>query len=81
VLRRDFTPFFPLKLMDKDMRLALETAESLRIPMPLLSALKGVYTACVASGLGEEDFAALVKFLERYAGVEVASSRTRGTTS
>jgi 3-hydroxyisobutyrate dehydrogenase-like beta-hydroxyacid dehydrogenase len=81
VLQRDFTPFFPLKLMDKDVRLALETAESLHIPMPLLGALKGVYTACVASGLGEEDFAAAVKLLERYAGVEVASAANKSTAS
>jgi len=32
ILKRDFSTFFPLRLMDKDMRLALETAEALRVP-------------------------------------------------
>ena len=81
VLQRDFTAFFPLRLMDKDLRLAMETAESLHLPMPVLAALKGVYTACVAADLGDEDYSAAIKLLERFAGVEVASSEGRSGTA
>src|SRR5689334_17007601 len=55
ILKRDFTTFFPLRLMDKDMRLALETAESLRVSLPAVKAVKEVLGACVAAGQADED--------------------------
>lgn len=73
VLKRDFTTFFPLKLMDKDLRLVLETADSLGLSMPAIQAVKGVYGKCVSAGLGDEDFSATIKHLERQANVEVGS--------
>ena len=73
ILKRDFTTFFPLRLMDKDMRLALETADALKIPLPVVQAVKGVLGACVAAGQSEEDFSAAIKHLEKAAGVEVGS--------
>jgi len=76
ILKRDFSTFFPLRLMDKDMRLALETAESLRLSMPVVRAVKDVLGACVAAGQAEEDFSSAIKHLEREGGVEV-SSRSR----
>lgn len=76
ILQRDFTPFFALKLMGKDVRLALETAEQLGVDLPSARALKTVYDACLAEGLAEEDFSASVKHLERAARVEVKSRNT-----
>ena len=73
ILKRDFTTFFPLRLMDKDMRLALETADALRIPMPAVRAVKEVLGACVAAGQGDEDMSSAIRHLERAGGVEVAS--------
>lgn len=73
ILKRDFTVFFPLRLMDKDMRLALETADALRVPMPVVRAVKEVLGACVGAGQGEEDVSAAIRHLERAAGAEVAS--------
>jgi len=73
ILKRDFSTFFPLRLMDKDMRLALETAEALRITMPVVRAVKEVLGACVGAGQAEEDFSSAIKHLERAGGVEVAS--------
>jgi 3-hydroxyisobutyrate dehydrogenase-like beta-hydroxyacid dehydrogenase len=55
------------------MRLALETADSLRIPMPVVRAVKDVLGACVTAGQAEEDFSSAIKHLERAGGVEVAS--------
>jgi len=75
ILKRDFSPFFPLRLMAKDMGLVMDSAKSLGIPMPLANALNESYAACMAAGLGNEDFAAMIKFLEKNAGVEVRSSR------
>lgn len=72
LLKGDFTPFFALKLMDKDLRLALETADALRVPMPALAAAKQVFTACMGTpGQADEDFSTIVKHHERVAGVSV----------
>lgn len=76
ILKRDFTPFFPLRLMAKDVGLIRETAAALRVPMPFADALEEVYRGCTEAGLGEEDFAASIKFLERRAGAEVKASPT-----
>lgn len=73
ILKRDFEAFFPLRLMDKDMRLALETADSLNLPLPVVRAVKSVLGACVSAGQSEEDFSSAIKHLERAAGVQVAS--------
>lgn len=71
VLKRDFTPFFHLRLMDKDLELALETAHALKVPMPALSATKQVFAACMSSGQSEEDFSTTIKYFERLIGAEV----------
>jgi 3-hydroxyisobutyrate dehydrogenase-like beta-hydroxyacid dehydrogenase len=71
ILERDFAPYFPLRLMAKDMRLVLESAASLSVRLPLATALGGVYEACLADGLGDEDFASTIKTLEKLAAVEV----------
>jgi len=73
ILKRDFSTFFPLRLMDKDMRLALETADALRVPMPVVRAVKEVLGACVNAGQSDEDFSSAIKHLERAGGVEVTS--------
>jgi 3-hydroxyisobutyrate dehydrogenase-like beta-hydroxyacid dehydrogenase len=73
ILKRDFEAFFPLRLMDKDMRLALETADSLKLTLPVVSAVKSVLGACIQAGQSEEDFSSAIKHLERAAGVQVAS--------
>jgi 3-hydroxyisobutyrate dehydrogenase len=75
ILKRDFTPFFPLQLMAKDMRLVVESAEALKIHLPFAAALKDIFAACLAGGLAGEDFAATIKPLEKQAGVEVKPVR------
>jgi 3-hydroxyisobutyrate dehydrogenase-like beta-hydroxyacid dehydrogenase len=74
ILKRDFSPFFPLRLMAKDVGLVLETATELNVPMPLAAALQKVYESCISDGLADEDFAATVKFLEKQTGVKVKST-------
>ena len=71
IMERDFTPFFPLQLMAKDVRLIVESASSLGLNLPLATALSGIYENCLAEGLGTEDFAAAIKLLEKQAELEV----------
>jgi 3-hydroxyisobutyrate dehydrogenase-like beta-hydroxyacid dehydrogenase len=73
ILKGDFTPHFVLRLMRKDVRLALETASELEVPMPALEAVKRVFDASMDEGHGEEDFSAIIKHLEDAAGVQVRS--------
>jgi 3-hydroxyisobutyrate dehydrogenase-like beta-hydroxyacid dehydrogenase len=74
ILKRDFSPFFPLRLMAKDIGLVLDSAAALNVAAPAAAALKQFYDTCLAKGLAEEDFAAAIKPLEQHAGVEVKLS-------
>lgn len=71
IFKGDFTPYFPLKLMHKDLELAAEAGYAQGVPMPVLAAAKEVYMAAKAQGKGEQDYAAIVTFLEELAGVKV----------
>jgi 3-hydroxyisobutyrate dehydrogenase len=71
VLARDFRPGFKVAHQQKDLRLALETAEQQAIPLPGTSLVHQLFAAVEAEGLGAEGTQALVKALEKLAGVEV----------
>lgn len=71
IFRGDFTPYFPLKLMHKDITLALESAYAQNVPMPTAAAVKEVYGAAKAQDKGDQDYAAVVTFLEGLAKVQV----------
>jgi 3-hydroxyisobutyrate dehydrogenase-like beta-hydroxyacid dehydrogenase len=73
IFKGDFTPYFPLKLMHKDLELAMEAGYALSVPMPTLAAVKEVYGACKAQGKGDLDYAAVVTYLEELAGVKARS--------
>ena len=74
IFKGDFTPYFPLKWMHKDVTLAMEAAFARDVPMPVTAAVKEVYAAARAQGKGELDYAAIVTFLEELAGVKVRST-------
>jgi len=76
IFKGDFTPYFPLKLMHKDLELASEAGYAHGVPMPTLAAVKEVYGACKAQGKGDLDYAAVVTFLEELAGVKVRSQKS-----
>jgi 3-hydroxyisobutyrate dehydrogenase-like beta-hydroxyacid dehydrogenase len=57
----DYSAQFSLKHMNKDLRLALETADGLTLPTAL--ALKAFYDKGLDAGLGEDDFLGIVRLL------------------
>ena len=71
ILQRDFDPGFMVKLQQKDLRLVLQEAEHLQLALPATSLVHNLFHALEASGAGDEGTQALVKVLERLAGVEV----------
>ncbi len=71
VLERDFAPGFMVKLQQKDLRLVLQEAEHLHLALPATSLVHTLFHALETLGAGDEGTQALVKVLERLAGVEV----------
>ncbi len=57
----DYGPQFSLKHMDKDLRLALETAGSL--DLPIAKSLKSFYEKGMASKLAEDDLIGMIRLL------------------
>ncbi len=58
---KNYAPQFSLKHMDKDLRLALETAGNL--DLPVTKALKSFYIKGMEGGMGDDDFIGLVRLL------------------
>jgi len=71
VLKRDFTPNFPMKLMHKDIKLMLDAAKEARVKLPALEIVEEIYDVAVEDGNGDLDYAATITLLEKWAGVEV----------
>jgi 3-hydroxyisobutyrate dehydrogenase-like beta-hydroxyacid dehydrogenase len=71
VLGRDFTANFPLRLMSKDIRLALEAAKEARVKLPGLETVEEIYEMAIEDGHADLDYAATLMLLEKWAGVEV----------
>ncbi len=71
IIKRDFTPGFMVKLQQKDLRLVLDAARQLNLPLPGTALTHQLYQAVETRGLGEEGNHALVKALEALADAEV----------
>jgi len=71
VMKRDFTPNFPLRLMHKDIKLNLEAAQENRVKLPGLETVEEVYDVAAEEGMGDLDYAATLELLEKWAGVQV----------
>ena len=71
VFKRDFSPQFSVKWMDKDIGLMLESGRELKVPLPLTGLTRQMFQAAIAQGHGDEDICSTIKVLEGLAGVEV----------
>jgi len=60
---KNYSPQFSLKHMGKDLRLALETAHSLSLPLEQTARLKETYDQGIAAGWKEDDFIGLIRLL------------------
>jgi len=71
ILKRDFSTSFALKLMLKDAGLIEKFAGSLRSPIPGLRVVEKNLKSAVALGFEKENASAVIKALEKEAGIEV----------
>lgn len=69
IAKRDFDQHFSIDLLVKDQTLMLAEAAARKVPMPALAAIRETCQAARAQGLGQEDIAAVVKAVEKAAGV------------
>ena len=71
VLRRDFSPNFPLRLMHKDIHLMLDAAREVRVKLPALETVDEIYEVAEEEGQADLDYASTLVLLEKWAGVQV----------
>ena len=70
VLRGDLSPAFMIDLAHKDLGIALDVANQLRVPMPLGAASREVYSQARAAGRGREDWTAILEQVRASAGLK-----------
>ncbi len=68
MIARDWRPGFTIDLQQKDLRLVLEAADDVGIPLPGVAVVYQLYRSLQAQGLGGEGNHALVKALENLSG-------------
>ena len=73
MIRRDWRPGFTIDLQQKDLRLVLEAADDLGVPLPGTALIFQLYRALQQRGLGSEGNHALVKALEDMSGIVIGS--------
>ncbi len=73
VIRRDWRPGFTIDLQQKDLRLVLEAADQMGVPVVATSLVFNLYRTLQAQGLGGEGNHALIKALEKMTGIEVGA--------
>ncbi len=68
VLKKDYSPNFPLRLMHKDIKIMLDAAQQVGAKLPGLATVEQVYEASTKEGMRDLDYAATIAILEKWAG-------------
>jgi 3-hydroxyisobutyrate dehydrogenase len=79
ILQRDWRPGFTIDLQQKDVRLILNAADELGVPLPGTALIFQLYRTLQAQGLGSQGNHALVKALEHLAGFEIEAIPPSGS--
>jgi 2-hydroxy-3-oxopropionate reductase len=65
LLKGEYTPSFPLRLMHKDMRLALELAQQTHVELPATEAAFKTYSTVKEAAKEDLDYSAVMKFWKK----------------
>lgn len=71
IMARDWRPGFTIDLQQKDLRLVLEAADELGVPVLVTGLVFQLYRTLQTQGLGSEGNHALIKALEHLAGFQI----------
>jgi 3-hydroxyisobutyrate dehydrogenase-like beta-hydroxyacid dehydrogenase len=78
VIPRTFDFGFAISLLNKDIRLCLEEAESAGVPMIVGTAVRQLLAVTIATEGADADMTEVVKTVERWAGVQVGKAPVGG---
>jgi 3-hydroxyisobutyrate dehydrogenase len=70
IIHRDWRPGFMIDLQEKDLRLILEAADEMGIPLPASALIFQLYRSLQTLGYGREGNHALIKALEHMCGIQ-----------
>jgi 3-hydroxyisobutyrate dehydrogenase-like beta-hydroxyacid dehydrogenase len=65
MLKGDYTPSFPLRLMHKDLSLALDLGNQIGVPLPAAAAARETYNFVKGASQEDLDYAAVMKFWKK----------------
>jgi 3-hydroxyisobutyrate dehydrogenase-like beta-hydroxyacid dehydrogenase len=65
LLKGDFPASFPLRLMHKDLSLALDLANHIGVALPATAAARETYSAVKGRSHDDPDFAAVMRFWQK----------------
>ncbi|CUS99907.1 glyoxylate/succinic semialdehyde reductase [Candidatus Chrysopegis kryptomonas] len=71
IIDGNFAPNFYVKHILKDINLALETGQDLKVPLPILSAIRELYVSAISKGYENEDYSAVYKVIVEFAGLKI----------
>jgi len=72
MIERDFKPGFKIRHQQKDLRLALELAAELNLPLPGTALVHQILRIAEAEGLGEEGTQAAIVAMEKISGKKIS---------
>ena len=76
MLTDDYPLGFRLRLHRKDLRIALDTARNVKVPIPIASLVATIEDSLIAQGFGDEDMSNLARFVRRGAGIPDGPMKT-----
>jgi 2-hydroxy-3-oxopropionate reductase len=71
IIKGDYKAQFMLKLLFKDLGIALDSAGVDTIPMPIVGLIRQIYAEAMADGKGDLDFSAVAALAEKLSGVSL----------
>jgi 3-hydroxyisobutyrate dehydrogenase-like beta-hydroxyacid dehydrogenase len=71
MLDRNFAPRFFVEHMLKDLNLMLQAGKELNVALPSTEVAQRLFSEAADAGFSKEDYSAVIKVLERRAGIEV----------
>jgi 3-hydroxyisobutyrate dehydrogenase len=76
IVKRDFAPGFMIRLAQKDLRLVLEAANELQLPLPGTALMNQVWRAVEADGGGDLGTQAAILPLEKWANMSIGEGES-----